>query len=116
MGNCSIFSFIIIIIIIIIHNYYILCVKIQNETSPFQTITHEVPQRSILGPLLFLCYINDFTKYHNAFPLEQAKDADADASGNNVPSIENLVNVTINQIYELLVANKLSLNTNKTTV
>ncbi len=34
-------------------------VKIGDITSESMPITCEVPQRSILGPLLFLCYVDD---------------------------------------------------------
>jgi hypothetical protein len=80
--------------------------------SSWHRIRHGVPQGSILGPLLFILYINDLPKILNRFPLPIifADDTSILFSHFNI----NYFNKTFSKIIEILDkwfrANNISLN------
>ena len=72
-------------------------------------------QGSILGPLLFLIYINDLcTVCKNTIPVLFADDTNLFSSGLDATGIQDGVNHDLAIITECLKANKLSLNIKKT--
>ena len=83
--------------------------------SPFESISCGVPQGSILGPLLFLVYINDIflsSKILNYTIF--ADDTNVFFSDSNLKNIFYYVNAELIYLNEWFIANKLSLNIEKT--
>ena len=86
-----------------------------NVKSSEKTILCGVPQGSILGPLLFLIYINDLTKISNVlYTVMYADDTNIFISGKCLRELETIMNRELLLLNEWLFANKLSLNVNKT--
>ena len=85
--------------------------------SKWGEITHGVPQGSILGPLLFLLYINDLPQITNDNKSKIvlfADDTSIIITNPNFTDFENSVNKIFQHISELFSANFLSLNLDKT--
>ena len=61
--------------------------------SDKKTITHGVPQGSILGPLLFIIYINDFSRSSDIlFSILFADDTSVFIERTNYDKVINIVN------------------------
>ena len=89
--------------------------QLNGFVSSEQPIKCGVPQGSILGPLLFLLYINDLPEcLDNTRPRLFADDTNLTASGESLNDIEIAVNSDLENLRNWLMANKLSLNVAKT--
>jgi hypothetical protein len=76
-----------------------------------------VPQESILGPLLFLLYINDLgTIFQNLDSILFADDSNLISSGTSLTSLELKINSDIPLLTNWLYTNRLLLNVKKTLV
>ena len=87
-----------------------------NDTkSNYRDITCGVPQGSILGPILFLIYINDIVNISKIlFPILFADDSNVFLAGKNPNDMIIKMNVELEKLVKWLQANKLSLNVKKT--
>ena len=77
-------------------------------------VTCGVPQGSILGPLLFLLYVNDMASAVRCKLLLYADDSALIASGKNVADIESTLSSELEYVSNWLIDNKLSLHLGKT--
>jgi hypothetical protein len=84
--------------------------------SSWDIVRHGVPQGSILGPLLFLFYINDLTSILNdtVKPVLFADDTSLVISSNNSLQYSNDVNISFARLNEWFNKNLLTLNFSKT--
>ena len=91
------------------------CVQYGMEKTTLKSINCGVPQGSILGPLLFLIYVNDLHETSDILNfILFADDTNIFYSHKNIKTLYNTVNEEFKKIEEWFRSNKLSLNVNKT--
>ena len=90
------------------------CVDINNSFSDLFELDISVIQGSTLGPLLFLCYINDFWSATSLFSVLFADDTSCLAKGTVLKDLITYVNQELQKIANWFRANKMALNTSKT--
>ena len=97
-----------------LENRFQVCSVFSNISEP-ERITCGVPQGSILGPLMFLLYVNDmpacFEKCHvNLY----ADDTAFYVADSNIRTVNTILQDELQLAYKWLCCNKLSLHTGKT--
>ena len=90
------------------------CVEIGDILSAPANVICGVPQGSILGPLLFLIYVNDMPSAVKCKLLLYADDSALLEAGKSVDDIQQRLSVELQSVREWLTDNKLSLHLGKT--
>jgi len=86
-----------------------------GESSRLQCISSGVPQGSVLGPLLFLIYINDLPNISSVLDFYLfADDTNIYYEADTPEKLESNVNRELKKLRTWLIVNRLSLNINKT--
>ena len=83
---------------------------IDGYASVIDLIEWGVPQGSVLGPLLFLIFINDIPHASDLATWLFADDTALMASASSLPLLETKMNHQVNLVHDWLLANKLSVH------
>ncbi len=89
-------------------------VDVNGHLSELLSISCGVFQGSILGPILFLCYINDIFSASDLATFLFADDTTCLAENNNLSDLIDYVNSELNKLAVWFKANRMAVNVSKT--
>ena len=88
---------------------------VNGKLSEAVKLTCGVPQKSNLGPLLSLIYINDLPNYlETATPRMFADHTIITIAAKSIPELQLIINSELKNLHQWLITNRLSLNVAKT--
>ena len=89
-------------------------VKLNNELSEKQIVTTGVPQGSVLGPLLFVIFVNDISQHVGTATTNlYADDTLIYCSGDTIANVQEELQNSIDNVYEWYRRNNIVINTEK---
>ena len=92
------------------------CVKIEDEKSENVLVKYGVPQGSVLGPLLFLLYVNDLKNiitHKNCKIILYADDTNISIACDTISNVTQLSNEVLARIQSYMYSNLLHINIDK---
>ena len=90
-------------------------VRWENYESDYMDVLCGVPQGSILGPKLFILYINDLCRVSNCLKfILFADDTNIFCSGHDIIKLSEMVTFELKKLKDWFAVNRLSLNVSKT--